>query len=172
MGRAGLVIKADELKAVITELEANAKFDNRSRLFEAVTKTIWADNIKDTLGRPHKISVANVYQYVVKFGLDKILQTPQGKRGNPNIGERLTPAERKQRIEKRPGFLQTMARLKFDIKNHFGHIPESKQKLLDKAATGNKAACVKLKCLECCCWQASEAAGTGRGPQCSPSRIP
>jgi hypothetical protein len=158
MGRAGLVIKADDLKAQIIALEAKQTFENRSRLFNAICKTEWAQTIVDTLGRAKIPNAANIYQYVIKYKLENIIKTPQGKRGNPHIGERLTSSERKSRMEKRPGFLQTMAHLKFDIKNHFGSIPESKQKLLDKAAAGNKSACIKLKCLECSCWKASEAA--------------
>lgn len=158
MGRAGLVIDRKELAETLTELEANAKFSNRSQLYDAVTNTLWAEGIKDTLGRSKKLSVANVYQYVTKFGLDKNLVTPQGKRGNPNIGAKLTPEQREKRISQRPGFLKTINRLKADIFTHFGQMPDSKLRLLEKAAKGNVRASVKLKCLECCCWQASEAA--------------
>lgn len=168
MGRVGLVIDKAELADTIKELEAVSTFTNRSKLYEAVCKTVWAEGIKDGLGRPHKPGPANIYQYVVKYELESVIKTPQGKRGNPNLAasRTMTPEQKASKIKNRPHYITSIGQVRANMINHyrskegkdFKGLPPNRENLLKRAAKGNLKSILKLKCLECCCFEASECA--------------
>lgn len=137
MGRASLVIDEKALKEEIHKAESSNTFENQARLFEYICRTPWAATIKDTLGRPRTLSPANVYQRVIEFNIP--LKTSKGKKGGGVRG-----AVRKARGESsnKTDLLKT--------------VPEKFHPLVKKAANGSLIAKVKLKCLDCCCWQRSE----------------
>jgi hypothetical protein len=155
MGRVALLVDKSELQAQLDKAEAEHTFTNRSKLYTHVSNTEWAKAIKDALGRTRGLSPMVIYQRVNEFKIQ--IKTPMGKRGNPTIGKRLTKEERKAKIEKRPGYIQGMQRLTYDANNHFGKRKDSIANLINKLRNGSKTAAIKLKCLECCCWSATEA---------------
>jgi hypothetical protein len=164
MGRVGIKISHTELKAQIDAAEAGQVFKNESELFSFIVNTPWGKSQKDELGRVRELSPATIYQRVKQFNIP--LKTVKGKRGNPNIGVKLTPEQKEEKIGTRPGYILSTARLKNDLMNHyrsvegsdFKELPPNRLNLLKRHAKGNVRAAVKLKCLECCCWQAQEAA--------------
>lgn len=168
MGRAGLVIKANELKAQILAVEATQTFENRSRLFDAICKTEWAKTIVDTLGRSKVPNAANIYQYVVKYKLEGVIKTPQGKRGNPGIHTAGTRKARADKIKSRPEFAKVKLELTKAVawvnggepskSGHYGkQLKEPRLKLVNKVLGGSQTAAIKAMCLTCCGNQASVA---------------
>lgn len=151
MGRIALVIDAKELEAELLKLETNGTFENRSRLYEALCQTSWAKGIKDALGRSRGLTPANVYQRVKEFNLEAKLKTPQGKRGNPHLGQSSTPRNRAESMKNKKGYLLAINRLRADFKK------ESERKLLAKLEKGSLKAGIALKCRECVCRVLSEA---------------
>ncbi len=165
MGRVGIKINEVDLRRELTVAESARTFKNETELFTYVANTTWGKSgCKDDLGRTRELTAALIYNRVKQFNIQ--LTTVKGKRGNPNIGVRLTPDEKAEKISKRPNFLTSVANLRIDALNHyrakegdkFKALPPHIEKLLQRRAKGNLKATVNLNCRECCCWEASEAA--------------
>lgn len=136
MGRASIVIKKEELEKEILCAETSQTFDNQSRLFEYICGTDWAKTIKDSLGRPKEIQPIHIYQRVKEFGIQ--LKTVAGKKGGAVKGVK---RERKKRT----------------IPTTFlSSVPPEYKPLAEKVAAGSLKAAIKLKCLECSCYQVAE----------------
>lgn len=163
MGRVGIKIDAGELKAQIEQAEASRTFKNESELFSFIVNTPWGKSQKDELGRVRELSPATIYQRVKQFKIP--LKTVKGQRGNPNLGVKLTTEQKEEKVQGRPHYITSVGRIKADMVNHerskdrdFNGLTPGRLNLLKRHAKGNVRAAVKLKCLECCCWEASEAA--------------
>lgn len=137
MGRASLVIDKAELEREISNAESAKTFENQSRLFEYICGTDWAKGIKDSLGRPKLPSPVNIYQRVKEFGIT--LKTQAGKKGGGLKGPR-TKGER----------------FKGDKSLLIKSVPAEYKPLAEKVVSGSMKAAIKLKCLECCCYQMTE----------------
>ena len=155
MGRAPLVISKDELEAKLHELESSNQFGNRNELYAALAKTEWAKTRVNTTGRVIPLNPAVIYTRVRDFNIQ--LKTPVGKRGLPKGTKRMTRKEKTEKNSNDPRLIGIKQRIVFSAANHRKSLKEPVTKLVDKALGGSKAAAIKLKCLECCCWVASEA---------------
>lgn len=137
MGRASIVIEKAELEREISLAEAAQVFENQSRLFEYICGTEWAKGIKDSLGRPKVPSPVNIYQRVKEYGI--VLKTQAGKKGGGLKGPRVKGE-----------------RFKGDKSSLLKYVPAEFKSLAEKASSGSMKAGIKLKCLDCCCWQPAE----------------
>lgn len=136
MGRASIVIDKAELEKEISLAESANTFENQSRLLEYICNTPWADGLKDSLGRPKKPLPTTIYQRIKEFGI--VVKTPAGKRGGST-----GPKVRGKRFKGDKSIL---------VK----YVPVEFKPLAEKVAGGSLKAAVKLKCLDCCCWQMAE----------------
>jgi hypothetical protein len=138
MGRASIIIDKDKLKEEIDKAEAAKTFDNQARLFEYICHTPWAQTIVDSTGKSRIVSPATIYQRCLEYGI--VLKTPKGKKGG------ISGAKGGKRARK----------IGTNLAKLLKSTPEKYHKLAKKSANGSLIAKVKLKCLDCCCWQRSE----------------
>ncbi len=165
MGRVGIKISEAELRSALASAEAGRTFKNETELFTFVASTPWGvSGCKDELGRVRPLSAALIYNRVKAFKIP--IKTVKGKRGNPNIGVRLTPEEKAERVQNRSHYQTSVNQVRFDIVNHykskegptFTHLPPNRENLLKRHAKGNVRAAVKLMCLQCMGGEAAECA--------------
>lgn len=141
MGRASFIVDIAELTAEIAKLEATQTFNTRSELFETLSLTEWASKQKKSNGGVGKLSSAMAYLLCTKHNVP--IRTPKGKKGIVAGG----PVVRKPKV-----LDGNYVKTQMQIINSHG-FPVAKvhklKKLVDRAAKGNKSACIKLHCLGC-----------------------
>ena len=121
---------------MVRSLELRFNFQTRSALWEAVAKTGWARSIKLT---PQVAMLkAKAFNIVIK--------TPVGQRGRKKGSGPVPNAGRKG---KRTIPLPIVDLLKRQY-------APSVHKAIDRAASGSMKAAIKLKCLDCVCYQKKE----------------
>ncbi len=138
MGRAAILIDKTELEKEISQAESTKTFRNHTELFKHICETPWGTSRKDTLGRVRVLSPATIYQRVKEFGIT--VQTKQGERGAHLAGAVKTGTRK---------FKGDKAELLKDV-------PAEYKTLAERVARGSLKAAVKLKCLDCCCYQMAE----------------
>ena len=141
-GRKPIVLNKVEFQEVVTKLENEQKFPNRSQLWEAVENTDWA---KNQTPRPLTSQVAMLK--AEDYSL--IITTPKGIRGKQKGSGPVVTRQRKSR-KIPPDSLQAL------ICGIPVSMQETLQKTIDRAASGSMKAAVKLKCLDCCNWSKQE----------------
>jgi hypothetical protein len=143
-GKKPIQIDKVELQDLINSLEKDKVFGNRSELWEAVEESEFA---KKCQPRPLTSQVAMLL--CKKFSIEPI--TPKGKRGR-SVGEGMPIGIRGKRKSKKLS--------SEDLQNLLNSIPKNKQEnysgLLKKAGEGSMKSLVKLKCLDCSCWEKNE----------------
>lgn len=161
-GRKPVNITAEELQAVVSSLEFPTApvdesipkkkksgetdstvqppvFSNRSKLFDAITKTEWADRKRQ---EGIVVSVPNINNWVRKFNIT--MTTPKGQRGRKK-GERIPGAGRKK-----AEFSQVeYDRLRKIMVRTFGDVSSPHETLLQKAAKGSRRAVQTIQCISC-----------------------
>lgn len=144
MGRSPLIVKEEELRKVITELEAVNTYATQGELFEAVANTDWGKGVRNANWRVKGIKAPVVYQKVREYGI--VVKTVKGKRGRVT-GQ---PVNRRARSEKmdNPDVKYAVQQLRDDI-NLIGDDKERLLGMVDKIEAGSVNMAVKLKCMEC-----------------------
>lgn len=138
MARKAIEVNETELQKAINEVERsqpNGKFANRSLLWKAIEDSQWA---KTRNPRPLTGQVAMI---IAKKGNLKIA-TPVGLRGRQKGAGPVVRGERKKRTI--PLEVLTKA------------VPKEFHKVVAKVAAGSMKAAIKLKCLDCTCFQPTE----------------
>lgn len=136
MGRAALIIDKDRLKEEIDRAEAAQTFENQSRLLEYLCTTDFAKSIKDSTGKIRTILPGNLYSKIKEYGLT--VKTAKGKKGGNKPGKRAARGRRS------------------NAKEMIASTPKEFKHIAEKAADGSMKATIKLHCLQCCCFVASE----------------
>lgn len=154
MGRAGILIKQDELLAELLEAEETAEFDSYSELYEYVSGSDWGQNQMKTDGNEGIATASVISLRVTQWDLKKHLKTTKGDVGkgirNGNKGSvrearsvKMNKRTDKQEIE--------------DALNESLGTPNGKyDKLIKQVMKGSMPAIVKAKCLDCTCLQVYE----------------
>lgn len=141
MPRPSVIIEKAGLEEQIKQAEAANTFVNQSRLFEFLCSSPWAATIKDSLGKPFQVKPVNIYQKVIQYNIP--MKTPKGKKGGVKTVGAGVVRGKKDRSANRLPLLQST--------------PEEFKPLAAKVSGGSMKAAIRLKCLECCCWQRKEA---------------
>jgi len=139
MARTKLEIDKEAFQKVVNDLESKQSFENPSLLWKAVEATEWAKGLQP---RPLTASVA----YVRAKELGIVYKTVPGKKGS---GLRPPSGPRVPRAKKMEKFSGSFSQMRLEV-------PDRWHNIVDKAEKGSKSAAIKLKCLDCCCWQPPE----------------
>jgi hypothetical protein len=146
--KAKLEVNKAEFQEVVNDLEGKQTFANPSHLWKAVEETEWAKNHK-----PRRLTVSICRQRTKQLGL--VMKTVASKRAHGEMTPERKAAmlaarkNRKSRAEKMKAFGQTFTELRREAPSRF--LP-----LVDQAEKGSLRAALKLKCLDCTCYQPTE----------------
>lgn len=135
MGRVKLEVAKEKLISVITEIEANGSFINRSALADAIANTEWAKNYN-----PRPITTSVILSRIDEYNIE--LKTPKGKRGRQS-GVSLTDDQKKKMMEGRN------QKNKMSLNELRKATPEKRKGLVNKIENGSRSAAMKLMCLFC-----------------------
>ena len=138
MPRATVLVDKAELEREISKAESEQTFGNLSKLFEHLSATPWAKGIKNSAGKVCGLSPSVIYLRVKQFKIEP--KTKAGERGAHLAGE----------------IKRTTKRFGGDKNALLKEVPAKFAKLANKVVRGSLKSAVKLKCLECCCWQPKE----------------
>lgn len=144
MARIKINVDKNELQKIIAELESKHKFDNLNALWKAVEATDWAKNYQ-----PKPITASVALLRVKELNI--ATQTKAGRRGRqggvpcvPGVPRVRVP--RKQKMKK---FLSSFELMRKEI-------PVKYHGVIERAESGSVKAMIRLKCLDCSCWQPAE----------------
>lgn len=144
MARAKLEITKKELQKIVDDLEKSQTFATTAELYIAIANTSWAKSLQP---RPLTAQVARLR--VMELGVT--CKTKPGKRGRQK-GQRPENITRIPRSQKMKAFATSFQ----EIRKNAPKIDWA-LKLIDAAEkTGSLRAAIKLKCLDCVCWQPIE----------------
>lgn len=143
MARTKLEISKKEFQAVVDDLESKQTFTNPSALWKAVEETSWAKNQS-----PRALTAIVAYQRARELKI--VIKTLPGKKGRQK-GQGMPAGSKKRtpRSEKMKVFSTTFATMRKEI-------PVRYHNVIDLAEKGSLKAAIKLKCLDCTCWQPQE----------------
>lgn len=134
-GRKPIVLDKNEFQQLITKLETEQKFANRTQLWEAVELTSWA---KSQQPRPLTGQVAMLKARELEISI----QTPVGQRGRSKGSGPIPGGGRKKRVMD----LESVAL----VKNSFSKEAQVKlAKTFERLANGSMKAAIKANCLDC-----------------------
>lgn len=139
-GRKPITLDKQEFQEVVTNLENENVFPNRTQLWEALEATEWA---KGRSPRPLTAQVAMMK--AEELGIE--IKTVKGKRGRSK-GQGPTSTGRKKKV-----FSTEELRKGIPAEERAGL-----EKTINKAGGGSLKARIKLMCLDCCNWEKGEVA--------------
>lgn len=143
-GRKPIVINKAEFQQVVSQLESEQKFENRTQLWAAVELTSWA---KAQQPRPLTGQVA----MLKAKELDITIQTPVGKRGREKGCGPIPGGGRKRKEIPEKSMEKILGGMPKKDKEKYS-------KTIERYKNGSLKAAVKLKCLDCSNWQPGEVA--------------
>ena len=147
MARTKLVIDKKRFQQEVAKLEKDGPLATRNDLWQALAETDWAKSLQP---RPLTAPVA----YLRAKELDIKCKTPLGKRGGKMTKERIEKmqAGRSGRTPRK----EKLAAFSYSFEEMLKKVPENYHKEVEKAREGSLRAAVKLRCLDCACWQTEE----------------
>lgn len=143
-GRKPIEVTPVELQEVIRQVESTApdgKFPNRSALWQAIEQTVWA---KSRQPRPLTAQVA----MLIAQKNNLVMNTVPGLKGRQKGCGPVPGAGKRKRKE-------TDAEIIIALKNA---VPKGYEKTVARACAGSMKAAIKLKCLDCVCFERKEVA--------------
>lgn len=139
MGRCALIVKADELEKVISNLESSNSYANIGELCEAVANSDWGKSVRNQKHQVRGISSGFVQAKIREFGIK--LKTQAGKKDKTR-----SKVPRSEKLSGLKGMDYFGQKLMDNVK--LSKEPKL-EKLAEKALQGNIRACVKLNCMQC-----------------------
>ena len=137
-GRKAIAVSQAALMGIVEQIEATQSFTSRGALWAAVAQHEYCKSI----GLTAQVAALRWRAW----GLEDNLKTPKGQKGGFAKGVR--PASVKHKRKRNvPADLRKLL-----ISIH----GEKRSKLIDRALAGSLKAAVKLKCLDCSCFQPKE----------------
>ena len=139
MAKVKLEINKVDFQKIVDDLESKQSFESPSLLWKAVEDTDWAKVMQ-----PRPLTAAIAYTRAKELGIT--YKTQPGKRGVGLHGPAVKKVPRAEKMKKFSGSFEKM-RVEIPVRWH---------NLIEKAEGGSKTAAIKLKCLDCSCWQPPE----------------
>ncbi len=153
MGRSALVIKTQELQAVVNQLELATTFSSLGELCTAIEASDWGKGVRNEKHVPKGISAQVAQREIRARGIS--YNTKLGKRGR-EAGATVSKSSRKERAAK-IDMGDFPERLRESVKD----APDRYKGLAELAIQGNPVAACKLKCGECMGYTGAEKACDG-----------
>lgn len=135
MPKPSILIDKQELKDELEKLPRDLKI---SELCKQLSQTDWAKKQKNSIGEQCGASSSVLYSRLTEFGL---YSKPKTDLDEPQ----------QQKIKRK----KVSSPTKLQTKQFLSDIPSKYKKLAQKALNGSLVAAVRLKCLDCVCYQAS-----------------
>lgn len=147
MARTKLEIDPKKFQQEVNKLEKDGPFPTRNDLWAALAETEWSKGLK-----PRPLTAPVAYQRSREFGTK--CKTPLGKRGGKMTKERIEKmqAGRTGRTPRK----EKLAAFGYSFEEMLKQVPENYHNDVKKAQEGSLRAALKLKCLDCVCWQPEE----------------
>lgn len=152
-GRKPIEVSKEGLQQAISTLESQAQFPNRAALWAAVEATPFA---LSCLPQPLKAQVAMMKAQ--QFELE--IKTPKGQRGRSKGCGPIAGGGRKKKILSETAIEAVVNGIPVTVQEagRIRKVRESLTSTIAKFGKGSMKAAIKLKCLDCCCWQLKEIA--------------